>query len=252
MLESIAMWGGVAGVGIALIAMINLFLTRKGIMDAINKDNILYGENFAHKKSTITKALDLVDDVYQNGKSLIMNPNFADKAKACYNDLLCVVADVEVANQFFNIALNNELPLAEKDVLLFKAACRKDIGLKSKGIKSIRISNAVSSGSNYNQAPTTPQSNGNFGGLQIERTRTEQNPKPEVAPQPVRKEQPQVTQTYQPLRSVVATPDNMPKPEVPQQQPRPINRPAVRPTPAQPNAAPVRPTRPVGRPKKPE
>jgi len=45
MLEKIAMWGGVAGIVIALFAIIILYLTRSNIIDLLDRDVIMYDTN---------------------------------------------------------------------------------------------------------------------------------------------------------------------------------------------------------------
>ena len=53
MLEKIAMWGGIAGIVVALVAIIVLFLTRANILDILDKDVILFDKNFELKKQAI-------------------------------------------------------------------------------------------------------------------------------------------------------------------------------------------------------
>ena len=65
MWETIAMWGGVAGLFVSIFAVIILYLTRKNILDILDKDVILFGRNFEIKKQALTNACLLIDAVIE-------------------------------------------------------------------------------------------------------------------------------------------------------------------------------------------
>ena len=104
MIEKIAMWGGIAGIVVALFAIIILFLTRKNILDILQKDVILFDRNFELKKSAIEHSFRLIDRLEQDS-AIIADPVFKQEAKDCYNELLCVVSDLKVAYIFYNLAI---------------------------------------------------------------------------------------------------------------------------------------------------
>ena len=63
MIEKIAMWGGFAGVIVAIIAIVVLFLTRENILDILDKDVILFDKNFELKKQAIERAMLMADEL---------------------------------------------------------------------------------------------------------------------------------------------------------------------------------------------
>ena len=91
MLETIAMWGGVAGVIVGLFAIVILFLTRQNILNILNRDSMLFDQNFEVKMKSINKAYEVVDEIAQYGDAIKQDPDFIEKAKSVYNELLCVV-----------------------------------------------------------------------------------------------------------------------------------------------------------------
>ena len=165
MIETIAMWGGVAGLCASIVAIVVIFLTRQNILNILNKDAILFNENFNLKKEAITNAMQIADEVALRGKAVISVPEFSQRAKKCYNDLVCVASSLKIVDAFYDIAFNSNLDLTEKKVEEFKMLCRKDIGLKgkiSKAIKQPNFSYPSSSGTNNSfgiaQNPTSFQS----------------------------------------------------------------------------------------------
>ena len=56
MLNSIAIWGGIVGMGVAVLALLLMVFTKKDIADIVNRDVILFDQNFALKKQAIEKA----------------------------------------------------------------------------------------------------------------------------------------------------------------------------------------------------
>ena len=132
MIENIAMWGGLAGCVLALVAIIILFLTRQSIVHMLDKDELLFSENFITKKDAICLALSLVDEISSKGNAVKNNVEFNQKAKKCYNDLLCVLSDVRIADEFYEIALGVNFEFNESRIAQFKLMCRYDLGLSVK------------------------------------------------------------------------------------------------------------------------
>lgn len=135
MWSTVAMWGGIAGLFVSIISVIILFLTRKNIMDILDKDVILFERNFDIKKNAIEKSYKLIDEIQLRGQQITSNYDFIERAKSCYNELLCVVSDIAVANEFYDIAIAGS-PSDEKRLNSYKISCRKDIGLRTKATKS--------------------------------------------------------------------------------------------------------------------
>lgn len=144
MLNTIAMWGGIAGIFVSIFAVIILFLTRKNILDILEKDVILFDENFEIKKQTLEGSMKLTDDILKFGERVKLEPNFQDKAKTFYNSLVCVASNVKLIDEFYNIALDNNETIDDVRIANFKLLCRKDIGLsikKSKVVKRFTTNN---------------------------------------------------------------------------------------------------------------
>lgn len=129
---NIAMWCGIAGVASSILAVIILFLTRKNILDIIDKEVIIFEGNFGIKKDAISTALNLIDHIVSKGKQITLNPEFAQRAKQSYNDLMCVLTNIKVAEEFYEIAINQSSYVDDTRIENFKIMCRKDIGLKGK------------------------------------------------------------------------------------------------------------------------
>ncbi len=155
MWEQIAMWGGVAGLFVSIFAVIIIFLTRKNILDILDKDVILFDKNFELKNKAIQKALKMIDDVEKN-PSILQNPNFINVAKDCYNELLCVVTDVRVADEFYNITINQTFTPTSAQIAQFKLNCRRDIGLRTKNAKILKGFEKNGNSLNYNSSTPTP------------------------------------------------------------------------------------------------
>lgn len=173
MWSTIAMWSGVAGIIVSIIAIIILFLTRKNIMDILDKDVILFERNFDIKKNAIEKSYKMIDEIQLRGQQITANPEFNERAKTCYNELLCVVSDISVANEFYDIAITGN-PSSEERLNAYKISCRKDIGLNIKIAKSKQSSsNKNNSSDNFvvqqnsmNNAQTFSSSNTTFTNTQ--------------------------------------------------------------------------------------
>ena len=136
-LEYISMWGGVAGCALALVAIMAIIIVRIDIKHAVNRDNILFNEAFAIKKQAIETAMNMVDEIEANGDTIVHTAEFTNKSRKLYNELLCVVSNTNLAEEFYSIAVEGKTttPVA---IAKFKLNCRKDIGLKSSGAKLIK------------------------------------------------------------------------------------------------------------------
>ncbi len=158
MIQTIAMWAGFASVILAVFAIIVIYLTRKNILDILDKDVILFDKNFELKVSAIENALSLVDSIETQGTRITLNPEFKEKAKNCYNQLLCVVSDVRTADEFYSIVFENNGIITAQRFAQFKLMCRKDIGLKVKNSKAVkRVSKAAPGmAAPVNNAPMQP------------------------------------------------------------------------------------------------
>lgn len=138
MWTTIAMWGGVAGLFVSIFAVIIIYLTRKNILDILDKDVILFSRNFELKKTAIENSFILADEIQEKGEQIVSNLEFNQRAKTVYNELLCVVSDARVADEFYNLAIENTLPITESRIAQFKLHCRKDIGLSVKNSNGIK------------------------------------------------------------------------------------------------------------------
>lgn len=195
MLETIAMWGGIAGVVISLFAIIILFLTKQSINHILNKDAILFDQNFEIKKNAINSALSLVDQLVDKGEMIKTSADFSQKAQACYNELLCVASDIKLAEDFYDIAISQNTSFDETKAAQFKLMCRKDIGLKNKNARILkRTLNKQSS-----EIKTTSQ----FSQPQFSQPVAPQPTQPMPQPRPT--VQPTATSTIQQVRPAQPT-----------------------------------------------
>lgn len=142
MLNNIAIWGGIIGMAVALLALLLMVFAKKDIADMLNRDVILFDQNFAVKKQAIEKALKLLDDLEQTPE-LSSNPEFVKLAKQSYNELLCVMTRQQIAEQFKTLALESGTLTADS-LAKFKFDCRKDIGFKTKYVKQAVVLPQVS------------------------------------------------------------------------------------------------------------
>lgn len=213
MIEQIAMWGGFAGIIVAVFAIVILFLTRKNILDILEKDVILFDKNFELKKHAIDNALNIVDELDSVGASIKSRPDFVDRSKKCYNDLLCVVTNVKLAEEFHSLTLNHNDDASSARLAQFKVNCRKDIGLSTKGVKSIKALKK-----DDHQIPPTPNPMSGYSGF--DGGASFQAP-------PAPKKPDEVSSEFKP------TPRPMPQ-TTPRPMPRPMSQPTPRPMPQRP------------------
>lgn len=128
MLEKIAMWGGLAGVIIAIFAMVILYLTRSNIIDLLDRDVIMYDKNYELKKDALQSAFDCLDVVAQHGENAKNNPQFVKRAKEAYNALLCTVYSPRIYQEFYRYAIDKTSVFVSADELeRFKIVCRGEL-----------------------------------------------------------------------------------------------------------------------------
>lgn len=156
MIDIIAKWAGFAGIIVSLVAVIILFLTRQNILDILDKDVILFDKNFELKKEAIEKALLIADEIGEKGDQIKMNYQFNENAKKTYNELLCVVSNMSVADEFYMLAVDSNYAVSPAQIANFKLMCRQDIGLSNKKSKILKhTKNPVAE-----QRPQQPNYNG--------------------------------------------------------------------------------------------
>lgn len=154
MLNNIAIWGGIVGMAVAILALLLMIFAKKDVADMLNRDVILFDQNFAVKKQAIEKALKLLDDLEQT-PALSSNAEFVKLAKQSYNELLCVMTRQQIAEQFKTLSLESGA-LTSASLAKFKYDCRKDIGFKTKYIKQAVSLPQVSRPQVFESAPFEP------------------------------------------------------------------------------------------------
>ena len=227
MSEKIAMWGGIAGIVVALVAVIIMFLTRQNILDILDKDVILFEKNFELKKQAIERAMLMIDELEEKGNQTKMNLEFEENAKRTYNELLCVVSDVRVADEFYSLAVDKTAVLTSAQFAHFKLMCRHDIGLSNKKAKLLK---RAQSNSTENVLPEMPTSA--FGGSYDTPRATNYAPtqpvsRPVQPNQPMQAQRGQVQLQQRPMQQARPMQPNQPVGTTPVQRP-------VQPKPTQP------------------
>lgn len=247
-MQTFAMWSGVVGIAVSLFAVIILFLTRKNILDILDKDVILFDKNFELKKKAIEDAFKMLDELKLNPE-LKNDPRFKERAMECYNNLLCVVTCLKLVDDFYSIVFEAGAVIEAK-IVQFKLACRRDIGLSTKHSKAFKqIKNNVSNNNGAklknNTQPSQPGYNVQQSTVPAETVPSTQNVQPQVNEEPVMR-------TAQPVRPVAPiqadgnlaqapNPARVQRPMRPAQNPTPV-RPAVRPVGRPPVTRPIPPT----------
>ena len=132
-MEKIAMWGGVAGIVIAIFAIVILYLTRSNIIELLDRDVVMYDKNYELKKQTLQEAFDCLDLIAQNGIEIKSNPQFITRAKQAYNGLLCTLNSAKLYQEFYAKAIDiNVSNFSVEDIEKFKIACRGELISKHK------------------------------------------------------------------------------------------------------------------------
>ena len=138
-MQEVAIWGGVMGMVVSLITLLIIFFIKKDINDLLNRDAILFDQNFSIKKQAIEKSFKLLDDLEQS-PNIAGNPEFIRRAKEAYNELLCVLNNISLAEQFRALSLNQG-QLNKASLTKYKVECRRDIGLSMKAAGKLLASN---------------------------------------------------------------------------------------------------------------
>lgn len=242
MLTNLAIGVSIAGILVALFAVIILFLTRKNILDILQKDVILFDKNFELKKQAIEKSFILADASLKPDNR---DREFTERAMACYNELLCVISDVKIASYFHFITIDNN-STTPTQVAQYKIACRHDLGLEAKGAKLSMTTPKPSKPVQPKEKPVKPKAEPQPVVEEMSVPDTEPVVEPVAQPTP----RPQMTQPAQPVQpqqvQAQRVPPQMVRPTQPQypqgmpQQARPV-QPAPRPQMAQPTQPQVQP-----------
>ena len=163
MIEKIAMWGGIAGIVIAIFAIVILHLTRSNIIDLLDRDVVMYDKNYEAKKESLENAFNCLDAVAQNGTDIKNNPQYIQQAKEAYNGLLCTVNSPKLYQEFYRLAIDNTAyGYSVVDIEKFKIACRSELISKHKSkAEGFKGSTSGALNSEYNspmpQQPMQPQ-----------------------------------------------------------------------------------------------
>ena len=229
MIENFAILSGVAALVVSFMAIIAFLLLKKNIKDILEKDTLVFDKNFEIKYKAITASFEFVDEVMINGKSANLDEKYIERAIKCHNDLLCVISNKNVIDEFYNITLNVNYPVNFAVVMDYKMACRADIGLKNKivGIKKSKEATVAA------QPQTQP--------VQAYTQQPAVQPEPYIPSQPITPQQPvqpqpmpQQNTQQRPVQPRPAQPQQRPmQPGVKPTQPRPVQpqqRPVARPT----------------------
>ncbi len=127
-MEKIAMWGGVAGIVIAVFAIVILYLTRSNIIDLLDRDVVMYDKNYESKKESLQEAFDCLDIIAQNGIDVKYNPQFIQRAKQAYNGLLCTLNSAKLYQEFYRMAIDTTSSnFSNLDIEKFKISCRSEL-----------------------------------------------------------------------------------------------------------------------------
>ena len=127
-MEKIAMWGGVAGIVIAIFAMVILYLTRSNIIDLLDRDVVMYDKNYEAKKDALEQAFGCLDTVAQSGFEIKNNPQYASRAREAYNALLCTLTSSKLYQEFYRLAVDvTTAGYTTEDIEKFKISCRVEL-----------------------------------------------------------------------------------------------------------------------------
>lgn len=152
-MEKIAMWGGVAGIVIAIFAMVILYLTRSNIIDLLDRDVVMYDKNYQLKKESLQEAFDCLDLIAQGGVEVKANSQFITRAKEAYNGLLCSVNNPKVYQEFYAKAIDPSVTdFSVEDIEKFKIFSRTELITRRKGkTEGFKGTTTGNFGSNSNQ-----------------------------------------------------------------------------------------------------
>jgi len=152
---------------IALFAIVILYLTRNNIIDLLDRDVIMYDENFQQKKESFEEAFNCLDLVAQNGVDIKNNPQFIARAKEAYNGLLCTASNPKIYQEFYAKAIDTSSPYSSvEDIEKFKITCRAELfskrrkkgeGFKGSSNGSINMSSFSQSAQKPTPRPVQPK-----------------------------------------------------------------------------------------------
>ena len=159
MLTDIAIWGGLVGMVVAIISIIIILIIKQDIKDVLSRDVILFDQNFMLKKQAIEKCLKLLDDMNAT-PAVAKNAEFVRRAKECYNELICVLNNISIADKFLDFAINKG-DISSAELNNFKLLMRKDIGLSLKHAKkqSTKVAKPANALNTINKPNTTGSTN---------------------------------------------------------------------------------------------
>lgn len=129
-METFAFLVGTVSLILAALTIAMLFILRKNIIDILNKDALIFNENYQIKKSAIEKAMMVVDEIESGTPRNFNSQEYVRRINSIYNELICVVSDTKLSNRFYEIAYDRTKILQPTDFVEFKTMCRKDLGLK--------------------------------------------------------------------------------------------------------------------------
>lgn len=202
MLENIAILAGVSALVVSIMACVAFLLLKKNIKDILQKDALIFDKNFEIKKSVVSESFNIADLVEKESKSILLNKEYLERAKKCYNDLLCVLTNPQLVQAFYNIALNGNYAISSEVISTYKILCRKDIGLKVKNLSAESLSNVQPI-----VAPATPQ-----------QPQTNDQAEPD-----------KFVEKVEPVETITEPESKPVQPQPRQIQPKPAVRPATRP-----------------------
>ena len=130
-METFAFLVGTVSLILAALTIVMLFILRKNIVDILNKDALIFNENYQIKKAAIEKAMMVVDEIESGAPRNFNSQEYIKKINSIYNELICVVSDTKLSNRFYEIAYDRTKMLQPADFVDFKSLCRKDLGLKT-------------------------------------------------------------------------------------------------------------------------
>lgn len=146
---------GIISICASLIAIIAVVLTKHEISSLLNKDKILFNENFVAKQKVLEESMALADDVIKRGKALCLNPEFSTRATNCLNSLMCVVSNMKLIDCFSTIVKDVNAENSKELVEDYKLLCRKDLGFKTRKNKNKKVEKVQPT--DYAQKPANPQ-----------------------------------------------------------------------------------------------
>ena len=132
-MEKIAIWGGIAGLVVAVFAVVILYLTRNNIIDLLDRDVVMYDKNYEAKKESLEEAFNCLDTVALNGTDIKNNPQYIQRAKEAYNALLCTLNSPKLYQDFYRMAIDTTATgYSVVDIEKFKIDCRSELIRKHK------------------------------------------------------------------------------------------------------------------------